>query len=354
MEQYEKSYYISRIVSGQFRYYIDNKEFVIRNVSLENQYLAEELFRSILDGGIKDGLMSEDDVLNFLIDQGIWTVEQQESFSKIEKDIEEFKVQIFKSKFRSDERKLLKFNLAHFRNLHSELYSVRHSYDHLSAMGLAQTARYKYLTACSIYYKNGKPLWSKPSSNYRANKYNYIIDETLSSLSKNRISESTFRELARTDPWRSIWGCRESAGLGLFGKAASELTEEQRVLSLWSLTYDNIFNSPEKPDAKTVEDDDALDGWIILQQRKSKVEEKERFKIDNEKIANSDEVFIIADNIEDAREIEELNSDMGKMLKRQKMNMVQTRGTVNEADFPEVQQKFALAVNQFMTRHGGH
>ena len=91
------------------------------------------------------------------------------------------------------------------------------------------------------------------------------------------LGESEIRELARSEPWKSIWSSSKNEGV-LFGKRAIELSEEQKHLIMWSTMYDSIGESPDSPSDKIIADDDMLDGWLILQRREREHNKKEQFQ----------------------------------------------------------------------------
>ncbi|WP_124118456.1 hypothetical protein [Paenibacillus xylanexedens] len=59
----------------------------------------------------------------------------------------------------------------------------------------------------------------------------------------------------------------------------------QVALVFWSTFYDNIFEHPERPDNKTIENDDLLDRWV--EQKGKEMEEMARKNSRNLKNPNS-------------------------------------------------------------------
>jgi hypothetical protein len=74
------------------------------------------------------------------------------------------------------------------------------------------------------------------------------------------------------------------------------------------------------PSKDVIEDDDMLDGWFILQNKKREKEkaEAEFDKNTNEKIKNSSEVFVMANNKNDKERIESMNSYHAMMVKKER------------------------------------
>ena len=142
--------------------------------------------------------------------------------------------------------------------------------------------------------------------------------------------ESDVRELARSEPWRSIWLMKEDTGQTLFTNCPErELTYDQRNICVWSRMYDNVQESTECPDDEVINDDDMLDGWFIIQrkkQEKEKLESTVESMTNNSKIANSQEVFIMTDNQQQADMINSANSLHGQLLKKQRLAQVKAAG----------------------------
>ena len=93
------------------------------------------------------------------------------------------------------------------------------------------------------------------------------------------------------------------------------------------------------------EDDDMLDGWMILQQRKQEKDKLARETdevTNNPKIKNSSELFVIANNQEHANNIYKLNDEFAKQVITQRTQALQTKGALLEQELPDVQQRLQI------------
>ena len=107
--------------------------------------------------------------------------------------------------------------------------------------------------------------------------------------------------------------------------------------------YDNIQESMECPSEKVIEDDDALDGWFIEQRRKNEREKAVGViedSIQNDKIRNSQEVIVFADNQKDAQNVHEMNSTTAKVMKKEREQVIKEKGSAVDLDFAD--QKMRL------------
>ena len=60
---------------------------------------------------------------------------------------------------------------------------------------------------------------------------------------------------------------------------------------------------------------------------------------------NSQEVFLIADTVDDAKKIDVLNDEMAKRTKRQRFNYLKDKGEVNEIDMPDTKNRLIMEAN---------
>jgi hypothetical protein len=140
----------------------------------------------------------------------------------------------------------------------------------------------------------------------------------------------------------------------VFGVPAAALTDEQRVLSVWSRVYDNAYEDPDCPPESVVSDDDMFDGWMILR-RKERDEDMQKKRahaaLENEKIASSGEVFVAgaapgrvtpSHSAEDRAGIESLNDAEARAAKAARLRYLQSRGVVHEADMPDSRREISM------------
>ena len=161
----------------------------------------------------------------------------------------------------------------------------------------------------------------------------------------NQISSTEFRLVARSEPWRSMWNIGKKQG-NAFGKPACELTKDQISLSSYSSMYDNVYESSEVPDEKVIEDDDCLDGWFIHQRReydKQKKKKQAEDMIKNPKIANSQEIFLMAKDQEEANKIFDVNHPAVRGIIKDRENTIQNAGRqIKFTELNDIKQDIAM------------
>jgi len=342
-------YLVARICSGTIR--LRPHPFLLKKPTREQIYIAQEIYQDHLEQSPGDELMTDEELLEWLLEYGIWNEEKQKLFLKLPKEIEEFKVALFQAGFKSNEQTEIKKAIAAAKAKIIELSGERYSFDHLSISGCASMAKSKYLVGCGLHWTNGTPVfnmdkfWQEDSER---------LDAALLSLAEHRLTETTYRELARKEPWRSLWSIRKVES-SLFGIPAIEYSDEQKELVGWSQLYDSVYEHPNKPSDFIIENDDYLDGWMIVQRRE---QEKNQIKqagdelTKNEKIRGASEIFVPADTIDDARKVEVLNDDMAKATKKVRFKSLAKSGELNEADMPDTKRNMQMNANRLLMSGG--
>ena len=106
--------------------------------------------------------------------------------------------------------------------------------------------------------------------------------------------------------------------------------------------YDNIAESPDSPSEDVLEDDDMLDGWLLIQRREREKDKKEKSVesvIGNQKISGADEVFVAAKSLEDIDRINLLNDMRASIIREQRLGQIKdSDGGVKHQDLADVKQ----------------
>lgn len=349
MNSATRELFVYRILSGSLRVQINGKQYLVKKASPDSYYMAQLLYFEELEAASEEGLFDQPSLLQHLMDEGVWDVTKEELYRKIPKDIEDFKVRLFQSTFQSEHAKQIRRALDSARIKLAELEVDLHSMDHLSCHGAALFARNRYLAGAALYYPNGQPVfpddtsyWSDPSD---------LLDNVMQEIARGRLQDAQLRELARTDPWRGIWQTRKAQG-AVFDGPASSLTDEQRAIISYSLLYDSIYEHPDCPGEEIIEDDDTLDGWLILQRRER--EKRNKQSAGEGKLSDSTkgcgEVFLMADTPEDARKIMEMNEDHARAIQKSRFAHLQKHGQVNELDMPDTKQRLRMEALQKISK----
>lgn len=317
MKIHEREFFISSIRTGKVFVESDNIELEIRPLTIEQNFKSNYIYQKAYDKAYTEELMTEDDITIWMTENRLWTPMDDKQTDIFNENIENFKVEILNNRTNSKKVKKLKSYLRLEELQLSNHLNKKFIYYSNTCEGVASSEKLCWIIKNTTYHNNKLYDFDKIS-------LEYVIDE----FQRHFLSEQKLRELARNDPWRSIWVTRENSKIKLFNNPEdTELTYNQKNLLIWSQMYDNIQESMDCPTKDVIEDDDMLDGWFILQ---SKKREKERLEkelddqITNKNIKNSEEVFLIV-NPEDKKQlkrINDLNDPTANMVKKQRFEVI--------------------------------
>jgi hypothetical protein len=336
MEQKERELLTRRIMAGVFRCRTSDGLFHIKDPTPVEKYIAEDIFNDSYHEAVLDGALDEDGLETLLEDKGIWTPVQQGIFDKLVKDTEELKLSLYNGWLNSNHRVAIKEALKKTKNQLFALNDRKHSHDYISAMGVATLHKMRFLTAMSIHSADDRKLFTAASYGQDGTLLR-ILETITDAINKNRLTEEDFRELARTDPWRTIWFTRRATGDIVFSCSSTELSDDQRTLAYWSQVYENINENPKAPPEDLIADNDALDGWFISQHRlRKKMTDKELIEgsIKSEKIKSSSEIFVVT-NKDDAHRVYDINEADGRARQRALFKKIEREGAVEVMNQPD-------------------
>jgi hypothetical protein len=331
MEHHVREFLVSQIKLG----IIYNENFIIQPFKTLDLVRSHRIYEKSYDDCLINGIMTNDETLEWLKSEGLWTDTQEQDIKNSQDNIENIKLEMFKSSLNKNK----------VETLRKQLRGIEKA--------LIKASSYKYSllqNTCETNAEHDQKTWVILRS-IKVKNRNFSVEDNISTIysvyQQNLLSDKDIRELARSEPWHSLWTVSEKGKIPLFKFYKDrEITYNQRNLLLWSQTYDNIQESIECPDRDIIEDDDLLDGWFILQARERKNEKKKKLldqSTNNDKINNSSEVFIVSDSQEHANEIQNLNDSKSKMVLKQRMSKLDAIGS---SDFYDFEDKKLEVINE--------
>ncbi len=353
MEQARRELLVARVTSGCVRVEVPSRRgspfLLIRTPTRQQRYLAQEVYEDEFREAELGGVYTEAELVAFLLSEKLWSEEDQKLLDELPKQIDDMKVGLFNALLRSSDRVVTRKALGVAKDALAELHGRRHAYDHLSCAGVAAASRMKFLVGCGLSRTDGRPFyrgesfWERPDG---------TLDHAAEAYVRSRLTEAELREMARTEPWRSTWACRKAES-SVFGVPAADYSEEQAGLVTLSLVYDSVYEHPECPADDVISDDDMLDGWLIYQRREREKRQAKKAGeelVTNEKIRNSQEIFLVAQTQQDAQKVFALNDDVVRAQQKRKLDFLKTqKGEVNEADMPDTRLQLQMAANRAAT-----
>lgn len=301
---YEKI--LNRIIQGRLRIRLGDLVLFVYEPSPDILEESYDIYEEAYQKAYFNGSYVKQEILELLIDGDLWSPLDEKRKEELEEEIEDAKVNAYQNFFDSKRLISIKRQLLKKQAEHASIAFKKSQFDHLTCDGLAGFARKTWMISKTTKNTDGTNFDFSECSIYNIlEKYN-----------QGSISPSEYRRIARNDPWRSMW-IASTKREGIFDKVPSEYTTPQLYLCSYSTMYDNVYQSPDAPDDKVIDDDICLDGWFIAQRRKREKEKKQQAADDllkNPKIANSQEVMLMANNQQKAKDILALNNQHGRAV----------------------------------------
>ena len=330
-----------RILYGKLLFQYDGTEYELRSPDYKLKYKAQLLYNNIINDEKYNDWIREEQIENVLISLGLWTKDTMKIIKDIEKKIDNAKVDLFKFASFSDKVKSLRKSLDQYRMQLNKIMNHKAEILSNTLEGYALSIKNEYIICNTLFKNNNQVFYSNFSNNQ--NSYTYF-NSLVTEINKYVIGISEFKNLARHQIWRSYWTYNKQ---NIFNCSVIDVTDDQKTLVNISRMYDSIYDHPECPSDNVIDDDDMLDGWMILQRRKNE-QNKNQKKIDdlNPKLKNAQEVFLMANNQETAEEILSLNSQESMHKMNEKFAYVKAHGQANESELPDVRRDLMNKANE--------
>jgi hypothetical protein len=332
---------VHRIISGKQIIKYEDSLYELRTPSLDLKLEADLVYNEVYEDNLYKDFILIEDLKHYLINFKIISSLHTEIVKDNELRLENAKVKLFSEYLDSKKIRNNKNSISSIRHTLSKLNNDFHSISFLVLENFAENAKYEFLIKNTLYNYKSDNLAFK-DSDIDSILFNNIVQE----IAKNSIDMTTYKTIARSEYWRNMY---VNSKHNLFPYPSIYYSEEQKALLNISSMYDKIYEHPECPDDNIISDDDALDGWMIVQKRQNLKQKKEK-GVDNmvsEKIKNSKEVFFISGNDkEQTKEILELNSSAGLQKIKTRADAVQNNQSVQEHELTDVRQELRARLQE--------
>jgi hypothetical protein len=342
MNDAELELLIYRILSGVLIFYFRNSKYELRPPSASIRYKSNLIYNNIINDEKYGEWIREENLISVIVNVGLWNKETPNLIKQLEKTIDNQKVELYQTIFMPDQNKLIRKSLSSSKKQLNNLLSIKAEFFANTLEGYAASIKNEYII-CKTLYKNNSCVFDSNIENNQ-NSYTYFND-IIMYINKHIIDMSQFKIIARSQLWRSYWNCGKTT---IFKGPVSEWTDDQITLVNISNMYDSVYEHPECPDEQVLNDDDLLDGWMILQRRKAEKYKKEK-KVENlnPNLKNAQEVFLMANENHTYEDIISLNSPESKHRLQEKLHYINNKGgPVPEFELPDVQRELMNQSNE--------
>ena len=341
-----REFLVTKMLSGVTYFKTKEKIYKLSNPDSATRYLGEYLADLAGNEFKFKQLMTRQEVKDVLHRKGIWTLEDDNNLKEAEKNLDNYKIELYKSRFNEKAQKTFRNRIKGTNKAIAEACVKRDSLDHVTIENYTEVIRDQFCVAMSIEDMDGKKF-------YHADKFfeqNSFLMENGYNIWRGELGLLQYcRELCKKDPWRSYWN--SAAKENVFGKPSSELTIAQRTMVVFTKMYDNARQSPDAPSDDVFDDDDMFDGWMLIQQKDAK-KKKEQKLADSLADKKGDEIFMMANSRGDADRVYNVNDHQSRMTIKTRENQIKRAGgeTLQEDELLDVKMKIQRELNDLTKR----
>lgn len=336
-----------RIFLGYYYIYINNSRYKIIYPDLHTKYEAEFLYEQIIeDNKFEKVYLNENEIKMYLQINNIWTATDEERLKNCEKFLEESKVQLYLNYMNEKNRTTHKKNIKKSMEDLIKLNGKKNSFSYLTIKDHATSIKNEFLIMKSIYDSNSNLVFDDPGNNYdfEYHKLELFIREIL----EQAINPTQLRAIAKSDLWKSY------AVASNLEKDILLMNDDFRHLLNLHKMYESVKQHPESPNQQIIDDDDALDGWFIFQNKKAEKEKKKNAVLDKfggNKLNNANEVFLLTNDIQERNEIYDLNDIKSRQEAKEIIKLGENKKDMKWQEIPFVQRDIQLQAQEKMVTH---
>lgn len=347
------SLYTQRIISGITYIYCGDVKYIVKPLTTTQKYRAEEIYYETIENCKFEEILNEEQIIDLMIQNGKWSKEKDIELKEISANIDKYKIELFNSYFQAQHRDSARRQIKKLKERLVELTNEKHSMDQFTDVGLARIAKSLYSIGVSLYNLDDTRVW--PGESYLSDQ-SHLLEQALSAYRAEQIDSEFIRKLSRIEPWKAIWSVGKSSDI--FGIPAADYTDDQKTIVLWSKMYDSIQESQDCPPEEMFDDDDYIDGWLLIQNQKFK---DARYKSQGEsmfgdkakKKDGNQEIFVPINNEEDFKRVMAINDSKGRLIQNQRLATIDRVGKVSEEQMPDSKIQLKQQAAQQLRQHIG-
>jgi len=339
--------YLSRILSGFYIFIYNDTKYKLVYPDITLKYNAEIYSNLEYEINKYNEWIQDEEIVSYLVNFGQWSWNGDDILKKMEKEIDEYKIQIYNNFLNPAKIRGIKQTIDNIRQKYNKYYGIRHSLDHLTVKGYSQILKNQFILINSLYYEDGTRVFDSLEN------ADYNILNTLSNIvNDNNIDINIFRKIARNEIWKNYWSANKE---NIFNKATINWTDEQKTLVVLSKMYDSAYEHPDCPPDEVFEDDDAFDGWMLIQRKdseKNKKKSRAEKLLEGKNLGKAQEVFLMANSQEEVENIYTLNEHSSRhIINERNAVILNSNKDIDASQLPDTQRSLLVETNkQFMQR----
>lgn len=332
---------IYRIITGHYFIIIDGKTYKVVSPRLSIKQEAHSVYMAVLQQYKFDNAswLTEKEKYTVLYKNELWNEAKEKELQAFSKRLEDMKIELYLKYLDIPMRKKIKSSIETGKREIQKMLNSKISLDHMTLESYATNIKNEHIISNTVYNMDGSKVFDKQNMD------SDLLEIFIKEISENTIDMTTLREIARSDLWKSYW---DAAKNNIFPPPAYEWTDEQRLLINLSKMYDSVREHPEAPDDDIINDDDALDGWILFNKRKAEKERKKSKVMDaiGGKYKNANEIFLVTNSEEESREVYSLNDPETMAQIKTMAVLAQEKGEVQWSELPHIKAELKNKMKQ--------
>lgn len=329
--------YLYRIINGYYTLCINNTTYKIILPTLKEKNDAYQVYLSVIEDNKFDtkSWITKQVTDNLLKVYNIWNEKKEEGLKLSYKNLDNLKIQLYLNFDNLSLRNNLKKQIQKLFHEINVLINKKHYFDYLTLEHYAENIKNQYLITNMIYNIDGSKVFKY--DNFENVNF-LLLEKFLLEIHNHTINTDTIKKISRNYMWKSFWNISKEQ---IFAKPIQEWTDEQQSLVNFTKVLDSVREHLDAPSSEVMEDDDALDGWILYQNDKNEKEKKKKHISDKYGLdkKQGDEVFIMTNDQNESNAIFDLNDANTKRDIATARKIIQEKGNVKEVDLPHVQRK---------------
>lgn len=340
MNEAEVELLLHRILCGSLYFYFQQEKYELRSCSNTVRYEADLLYDKIINDEKYNDWIREENMIYTMINLGLWHKQTDSFIKQLNNKIDNYKVELFQNFATTSKHPKIRKNLDNTRYELNKILNTKQDFFNNTLEGYAMSIKNEHII-CNSLYKNNKRVLQSDSSN--ANTYSFF-NSLIMEINKYSISINKLKNVAKSQVWKSYWNASKE---NVFPGTVSEWTDDQRGLVNLSKMYDSVYEHPDCPNDKVIEDDDMLDGWMIVQKKKNEKQKTQKTIDDmNPNLKNAQEVFLMASNTEEVDNIIGLNSEQSLYRMKEKIAAINQAGSIDDSMLPDTQRQIMNQANE--------
>jgi hypothetical protein len=327
MSSHRREYFVSRLRTGIAHIKVDGLKLKVYTPTVDDSVILSEVYCDTYDKCIEDGFMDDEELIEWMIGAGLWSKGDDDTIKAMESNITKLKKQAYLNRQNPLDVDKIRATLDKTYDILLELRMRKNAHLDKTPEGLASICQArKRMRLCT--YLNGEL-------------YDFSMvdeDDVLREYQSTILTETTLRELCRNDPWKTVWYFNTDGVQKMFSNEdGRDLSPNQQNMVIWSKMYDSIYESVDCPSESVINDDLLIDGWSIVQREKRESEQAKNEIDSGSKTHQADEVYVVAQNRDEAKKVNMANSKMGSLIKKQRSKQLKGKGIVKAGHFHDEQ-----------------